>query len=408
MGNYNLSEDDILSKLSLIEKHLNGFSHVFYDVTPSFSPIDIISVQKEASRMMKFAGLNHHIPCITYTKTESGVGGNVELDNSDNVFIEINEKYKRDKGKTLAVMAHEICHKVLYINHLYFPNNVIENELLTDIATIYVGFGKLSLNGCYSELKYNHTEWRNGKMVDVTTTEKETVGYLSLQQFATAYNIVCSIYNIDVASKEKGLNEHALKALNTSFVCSYGKISFDDIKQKLRESQQTDADVMRNILIIESLLGDLKKEVVGHHMQYRDDFVAPFISQGSSSVTSKQIVATALYKKYGESINMKEMSDALYELINKLTNKRKIDESILLNVICPCCGYRKDNGLKEHKSIFIKCPNCGYTFVWNANNIDVEALNKKNDPITNSEGLVDKFKNLFKKKDKVYITFPKE
>ena len=132
MGNYSLSKKDILSKLVLIEQHMGKCPSGFYEPSIFFRSSDEILIQKEASMMMKHVGLNHHIACITYTETTTDTGGNIELDNSDNVFIDINRDLKGQDAKVLAVMAHEICHKALFVHGLYYPDLPIENEILTD------------------------------------------------------------------------------------------------------------------------------------------------------------------------------------------------------------------------------------------------------------------------------------
>ena len=71
--------------------------------------------------MMKFVGLNDYIPLITFVTTEESEGGNIELDYSKNVYIQISNKYRSNSDQILAIMAHEICHKVLYISGLYYP-----------------------------------------------------------------------------------------------------------------------------------------------------------------------------------------------------------------------------------------------------------------------------------------------
>ena len=407
MEKYNLNERDILSKLALIEKHLNGFNPDFYKVSNDFHSNDIISVQKEASKMMKFVGLNHHVACITYTNTDKGTGGNIDLDNSDSVFIEINQDYKNDAEKTLAVMAHEICHKVLYVNHLYYPNNTIENELLTDISTVYVGFGKLSLNGCYNESYSKKREWKDNQWVDVTTTRKEYVGYLSLRQFALAYNIVCSCYGISGEKRLSGLNSTSSKVVKSLALLCHTAYNLDDLRQKLKIVQKQPADLTRCIVMMERILLELKEHVKEEHKRFNNDFVLPYTRYNNTDPINKQIVVADLFSKYIDmDYKKKETINQLQTFLDDYTINHKINYSVLLDIECPCCGYKKQKALKEQKEIFIKCPNCGYIFLWNACEIE----KPQNTQSINKTSMFDTFKkkirNLFKKKDKVYITMP--
>lgn len=397
MDKYNLSQSDILSKLALIEKHLGRFSRSFYEVSQGFNPYDTISVHGEASRMMKFVGLNTQIPYVAFTKTGEHIGGNIELDNSNDVFIEINEECKSNNDKVLAVMAHEICHKVLYVYGLYFQHNNIENELLTDLATVYVGFGKLSLNGCYNQTEGTHNEWINGKNVEVATTREEHIGYLSRYQFAMAYNICCSVYGVGDDERNKGLRSHSIEALKCVPMYNHTPITQTDIQEKLRFTQHADAAVTRDLVLLENAIGNVKKKIMQRHQQYRNDFVEPFKDDAG---IDKQIVAADLMARCGDDLdiqNTKELLDGFLESLSKLN---KIDESALLDIECPFCGYRKQKALKENKEIFIKCHNCKYTFVWDGKRLEDAQVDGQIGIVPQGEGLIDKIKKMFNKKRK--------
>ena len=405
MDEFNLDEREILSKLALIEKHLDGFNYNFYEVSSDFHPNDIISVQKEASKMMKFVGLNHHVACITYTNTDKGTGGNIDLDNSDNVFIEINQCYKYDTDKTLAVMAHEICHKVLYVHHLFFPNNTIENELLTDLSTVYVGFGKLSLNGCFNESYSKNKVWKDNHWVDVTTTRKEYVGYLSLRQFALAYSIVCSYYGIPSEKRLSGLNNLSSKEVKSLALLTHTPYNLEDIRQKLKNVQKQPAELARCIVLMESITSELKKRIQEDHKRFNDDFVLPYTRCNNTDPIEKQIIVAELFSKYIDlDRKKKETIGQLQSFIEDYNTNHIISNSILLDIECPCCGYKKQKALKEQKEIFIKCPNCGYMFLWNANELKDPPKTQNENKTSMFDKLKKKMRILFRKKDKVFIS----
>ena len=144
MSDIRLDERQVCAYLETIEKSLKRKNYKIYEHTPSFNSSDSIEVNKEARKMLDFVGLNNYIAVINYTQHSVNVGGHIELDDSNEVFIEISSNFIYDKESVLAVMAHEICHKLLYVHGLYYraPIPQIENEKLTDLATIYVGFGK--------------------------------------------------------------------------------------------------------------------------------------------------------------------------------------------------------------------------------------------------------------------------
>lgn len=68
------------------------------------------------------------------------VSGGIEM-------IAINEKHKNDPYSAVAVLSHEIMHLYLMSRRRIFLPDEQENELLTDVATIYLGLGVLVING---------------------------------------------------------------------------------------------------------------------------------------------------------------------------------------------------------------------------------------------------------------------
>ena len=323
--------------------------------------------------MLKFVGLNHHLAIIRYVNTGENEGGNIELDHSDNVFIEINKSYRFDENKVLAVMAHEICHKVLFVNGLYYPEDTIENELLTDLATIYVGFGKLSLNGCYDKKEEKTEKYQNGQFVEETKTHIHTIGYLSLRQFAVAYNYVCSSYGVTDSDKRRGLGKYALEMVD-SIQLPIFNCKIDELKEILKKVQQSDAEIVNSIVIIESLLSQIKNRIKQHHKQFREEIFLPFNYSENECLPENQLTAMDVILKYEDfktDDDTKEIHNVLLGIINELKETKvcNFQEAVnnLLSIECSNCGYKKQNALKEHKQLFVRCPNCKDLFLWNGN-----------------------------------------
>lgn len=394
MGNYCLSEKDIVSKLALIEQHMGRCPFGFYEPSIHFKSADEILVQKEASMMMKHVGLNHHVACITYVETSDNTGGNIELDNSNNVFIDISRNIKGQDAKVLAVMAHEICHKALFVHGLYYPNLSIENEILTDLATIYVGFGKLSLNGCYSKNAEISKEYKDGKDIETYRKITDFIGYLSLSQFAQAYNIVCGC-NGTHSIMLNGLTPSA-KEMVTRYSFNIQKpITTTEIKQVLKSIQTDDAKIINYINTIERIIHTIKNKIKDNQKQYNKDLVLPFKLDRGFDIIDYQMKAAEALSKYEitqYSPDTDKLNAILKHFIIDYKNVFETDDSHLLNIECPCCGFIKNNGLKEYKEIFVKCPNCGHLFVWNAIN-DYRVDNKDNIRSEESKIHKDKEKN---------------
>lgn len=371
MDQYYLTDADIISKFLQIENHIGKCCGKFYVPTPYFNSFDEIGIQSEASNMMKFVGLENYLPVITYSNTSKNTGGNIELDNSHNVFIDINKDFKGDSEKVLAILAHEICHKVLYIHHLYYPNIEVENEILTDLATVFVGFGKLSLNGCYSKHTSTQTEYRDGTNVDVTTTYTNRIGYLSINQFALAYNIVFTLCYDNSLNKLEGLNNYAINAVNTNPFFYDKPFTFKGIIQYLKEVQTPEADITNSIVIIQNILDKLKEQIKSQHIKYNNELVLPFNSGDDNSLINNQFkVASALINNVSNNNEYDKENIIFRNFIYELNQLKRIDYSCLLNIECPCCGYKSNNKLQENRVSYVKCPKCGYYFLWNGEIIE--------------------------------------
>lgn len=361
MGNLNLTEREILASLDKIESHLKRKVFKFYQPSTSFSPNDSVSVNKEARLMLDFVGLNDYTAIITYSKTKQNEGGNIELDNAKEIFIEISSDIKNYKDRVLAVMAHEICHKVLFINGLYYryPTPQIENEKLTDLTTIYIGFGKLTLNGCYGQYQsYN-------KKDNIVTTHSEEIGYLSRKNYAFAYQAVCARYGIDI--DKNGLNKYALETISESDSDKMFLPSTQHLRNLIKETQKYSAIKTNAIVTLEYILNKIKDNISIKHEIIYNDLFEPF--DFNSNEVENPFYAMEMYKKYKNSPQDEESQiiiNSLYSAIELLKQSVPVDEKFLLTLECPHCGYKKENALKEHKMAFMKCPQCGYLFSWDA------------------------------------------
>lgn len=147
-----------------------AFDHAFNGPTPQKEA----ALQKISDHMGHFLGLLNRVRVSFVEKREGGEKTHTVFvaDNEGNVgekttseFIE-EEKYAGlyrvrgyDHGEIiivndrtfylihfLSVLAHELTHNYLYHHHITAPEE-IDSEELTDLATIYLGFGSVILRG---------------------------------------------------------------------------------------------------------------------------------------------------------------------------------------------------------------------------------------------------------------------
>lgn len=120
--------------------------------------------------------------------------------NLKNYIIQIPMFFVGKKYALGAIIAHELVHAYL-APRIFLPNHR-ENELLTDLGSLYVGLGKLIFNG-------------------VVVLEREDIGgghllgYLSLKLLVYAYNKINNQFQIEKKNTASFLTPTALKILES-------------------------------------------------------------------------------------------------------------------------------------------------------------------------------------------------
>jgi hypothetical protein len=195
-----------VDKLILLEQKTGSGAH--YRVMPPLSGAfyDSISVQKVARHIADSIPLPGFTFIVTFIKQKKNVAGRIDLSTRGReVFIEIDPDALSFPDSVGATLCHEICHKWLQMMGIASPIER-DNEILTDIAAVFLGFGKIMLNGC--ELK------KVTKDGTRTTTQTHKCGYLERDQLAFVYRLVCSMRNIPCSEYMSGLNRDASDSIH--------------------------------------------------------------------------------------------------------------------------------------------------------------------------------------------------
>lgn len=203
----NLFIEDYIKKVIMLEKQV-GHKTTYHLLKPfSINRSNlIISIQNAAKKIADFIGLQGLTFIVAIVKLEDKVGGHVELDyENKKVFIELSKETVKFDEAILATLSHEISHKYLHLNGISTGIDLVqeyENEILTDITAVFIGLGKLMLNGCECEIIRNESEL-------VETKESLKVGYLNRYQLAFVYHLVCAMRGISANDMLSDLNEFA-------------------------------------------------------------------------------------------------------------------------------------------------------------------------------------------------------
>lgn len=100
-----------------------------------------------------------------------------------------------------AILAHELTHHFLFANRVV-RRDVNENERLTDFAAVFLGLGKLLLNGYLPELRFTHKQ-------EELTPYHYQLGYLTHEEVALVLLKVCQLRGIPIDSVRENLSERA-------------------------------------------------------------------------------------------------------------------------------------------------------------------------------------------------------
>ncbi len=130
-------------------------------------------------------------PSVKYEwglKMEPEVGAQIKLDESP-FPIRIPFFFVGKKYATGSILAHEISHIFLLMRNIYLSDTE-ENEMLTDLTAVFIGLGKLLLNGLIVETEQNFCQGH-------------VLGYLPLNLIFYSYKKVNALHSIseDLARK---------------------------------------------------------------------------------------------------------------------------------------------------------------------------------------------------------------
>jgi hypothetical protein len=168
-----------------------------------------VAVNHAVNRLAAHVGL-------TGTRFIVGIGplpparaGTVELGASgDDVFIEVSPVAATFGPSFIAVLAHEVIHKVLFERGIRHERaDTASYEVLTDIAAVYLGFGKLLLNG------YEYATTRHDPSTRTIHKRSIRFGYVSAEAVAFTHVFICAMRRHAVVDWYAGLSPYATRIL---------------------------------------------------------------------------------------------------------------------------------------------------------------------------------------------------
>ncbi len=348
-----LTPKNILNNLKRIEQTIkSGELNVYKpSIIHKISPTDDKILYAETRSMLDFVGLNNYDIDVKFGKTTDGVAGFIESANNTTeraVHITISEEYKDHWKSCIAILAHEICHKVLAVHGLY-EKDVEANETLVDLATIYVGFGNLIIDGYVSD------------------SNNQIIGYLELNNYKVAHHIVGIVYGKETL-QSTGLADVDFLIDEVLEYWAEAKSETSLMNSCFEESEWQIAELHRNLMLLEQILSYCKNSIIHEFAKYDNIFFRTLEKkddQYKNKLTALSLLydmcASGNFPKHKDNAFLKKVNDVLstsiYDLLFQYQSKYGIE--LKYDFLCPHCGtMMKNDGKIVDRNAILRCPQC--------------------------------------------------
>jgi hypothetical protein len=378
-----------VDKLILLEQ--TAGAQVHYRVMPPLTvPFqDSVAIQSVAKKITEFIGLAGFTFIIAITKQKKNVAGHIDLSTGGKeVFVEVDSEMMKFPDAVAATLCHEACHKWLQINCIESPVES-DNEILTDITSVFLGLGKIMLNGCKTA-NVREEKTPNGTS---TFTETMTAGYLDRDQLAFVYRLVCAMRSISTSDLMEGLNAEASLAVNgcgSLYANHYdpslhqmetmqGRIA--GFESRVVEVQRTMADLHKHVTYIKRGLCDTADEYLSAGYRKLESLRKKAVAITQESVPDPALRFLRAIKTECEVKRLEYDIDTVSKgtegllrparmmghNLNQSSQRFPPPSSAMFSILtCPQDGTKLK--LPENSGDLIaRCPTCKYRFAYNTN-----------------------------------------
>lgn len=377
---------DFIDKLILLEELGREVAQEFLDPKSlNFkNTSDNHAIDSIANKIADFLGLPNKIH-VNIDDLSTGIAGSIRPTSDYNVTINLSKRSLKMRDAVLGILAHELTHQYLFSRGIDLSHkSILDNELLTDIAAIYLGLGNLILNGHRNEKK----EYNNKQEI----THKMEIGYVKTHYLGFVYKIICNMRNIPETVYNKQLSSQSkiyiAQAMNHNDFSPYLKQNFYDADN----TNKTIATISEVFYSIQVLLSDIEKNLKADEIRSAKE-IEPFLIESHQKLFKYYKIIenftfedtanclTFLYsmKAYQTLDEMLICLDTVYNSANSYINyltdintnqNSAIDlgpESNMCNVVCRNDGTTIPQAAGKSLSI-VKCPQCGYQFIVSTDN----------------------------------------
>lgn len=332
---------------------------------------DVIGIENAGKIIADYIGLEKYNFVIDFKENTDYAGKIHVSDESKDIRVEISKEILDFPEVVLATLSHEITHKFLFVNQIYYENNY-ENELVTDIATLLLGFGKLMLNGI-DVVKINQL---NTFYFSSTLKDEVKIGYLSEEYFAFLYILINHLKNIPKKSYYFGLSKSAKDIISSCLTKYQKELDVENLSKRASNYSQFRKELhlllsreKKELIYLKQTIEKLNSELyLKTHKQMADiDLEENMIANTNNPKLAKMYQFKANLKKYFLKEDFKEISlifndlEKIYKLVQLKIDLMKNSPKFFDYINCPNCMTKLR--LKENRQYtLIKCPKCNYQF----------------------------------------------
>jgi hypothetical protein len=323
-------------------------------------------------------GLADYMFVIAVKDQKQDTGGHIELDyGGSDVFVEISPSLCQYKDAVLATLSHELSHKFLHLHGIRNGTVQIEQEFLTDVTAVYLGMGKIMLNGCECQSSTQSTQGNR----TTTHTHTMTTGYISRECFAFVYLLICAMRGISRLDLLNGLSSEAREAVIKCerdfggwFSPEYRSVEgvaklVDSLNGAVLMSQERAATLHRQVRRIDEILESVRTSINDSHRP---------IIEAKRQIASLAEPEPNLHLKFLNSI---ETSEAVVEYTSHADRQIQGFSSGLKQIIkaLPLLGQARCDYANEvvecpmdgtklrlptgRKRLLVTCSSCKYVFL---------------------------------------------
>lgn len=322
---------------------------------------DLVEIHKISKLLSNHIGYDDLIFTIVFKEFDSDTAGNVTLDYKEDVLIHISKSLWGFPESILATLSHEISHKFVQLNRLTF-SLTYENEVFTDLTSIYLGFGKLMLNGVEVIQK--------NSLGNTERTITKNVGYLNRKQLAFIYLVVnysLGERRLSFYSNLKSDVVEEVKKVEEEYNVVFKNIKYYRNKNLKINSLRYKIAYLEKLISITnpSNLNEIKEYIKFEFAQLNKTEIelVNFKKEFFTRIVAKPKKSRKTRKDIPEiKINLLEYNRFL-SMNRKLVNKdlKNSIKSKNLNIIeCPYC--KKNLKTRNDNIGIIVCPTCNFKF----------------------------------------------